>query len=108
MTLRLVLPAALATLLLSTTLFAEDHNANCQGFPNNATLKAKLIAAPSIPSSDPSGIGGPVGGLFGGTRMWVAVVNRDGEICGYVTSTGDPTQVWPGSQAIAKAKAYTA
>src|SRR4029450_1272916 len=40
--------------------------------------------------------------------MWAAVVNRDGEICGYVTSTADPTQVWPGSQAIAKAKAYTA
>jgi uncharacterized protein GlcG (DUF336 family) len=35
-------------------------------------------------------------------------VNRDGEICTYVTSTSDPKQVWPGSQAIAKAKAYTA
>jgi uncharacterized protein GlcG (DUF336 family) len=40
--------------------------------------------------------------------MWGAVVNRDGELCAYVTSTVDPTQVWPGSQAIAKAKAYTA
>lgn len=37
-----------------------------------------------------------------------AVVNRDGELCAYATSTSDPTQVWPGSQAIAKAKAYTA
>jgi len=36
------------------------------------------------------------------------VVNRDGEVCAYSTSTDDPTQVWPGSQAIAKAKAYTA
>jgi uncharacterized protein GlcG (DUF336 family) len=40
--------------------------------------------------------------------MWAAVVNRDGEFCTAVTSTDDPTQVWPGSQAIAKAKAYTA
>jgi uncharacterized protein GlcG (DUF336 family) len=48
------------------------------------------------------------GGLFNGTRMWGAVVNRDGEICAYVTTTTDATQVWPGSQAIAKAKAYTA
>jgi len=40
--------------------------------------------------------------------MWAAVVNRDGEICSFSTSTDDPTQVWPGSQAIAKAKAYTA
>ena len=49
-----------------------------------------------------------MGGLFGGTRMWAAVVNRAGEICAYATSTSDPAQVWPGSQAIAKAKAYTA
>jgi uncharacterized protein GlcG (DUF336 family) len=40
--------------------------------------------------------------------MWVAVVNRQGDLCAYTTSTADPTQVWPGSQAIAKAKAYTA
>jgi uncharacterized protein GlcG (DUF336 family) len=40
--------------------------------------------------------------------MWGAVVNRDGEVCAYTTSTADPTQVWPGSQAIAKSKAYTA
>src|SRR5678815_226621 len=40
--------------------------------------------------------------------MWAAVVNRDGEICAYATSTPDPAKVWPGSQAIAKAKAYTA
>jgi uncharacterized protein GlcG (DUF336 family) len=40
--------------------------------------------------------------------MWAAVVNRDGELCAFATSTSDPTQVWPGSQAIAKAKAYTA
>lgn len=35
-------------------------------------------------------------------------MNRDGEICAYTTSTADPSQVWPGSQAIAKSKAYTA
>jgi uncharacterized protein GlcG (DUF336 family) len=40
--------------------------------------------------------------------MWAAVVNRNGEVCAYTTSTDDPSQVWPGSQAIAKAKAYTA
>ena len=40
--------------------------------------------------------------------MWGAVVNRDGEICSFTTSTTNTTQVWPGSQAIAKAKAYTA
>jgi len=40
--------------------------------------------------------------------MWVAVVNRDGKLCAVANSQTDPSQVWPGSQAIAKAKAYTA
>jgi uncharacterized protein GlcG (DUF336 family) len=73
---------------------------NCSGLPTAAQLRGWLQAAPAA--------GGTVGGLFGGQRMWAAVVNRDGKICSYVTSTSDPTQVWPGSQAIAKAKAYTA
>src|SRR4030095_6602170 len=70
----------------------------CVGLPSESDLKSALIAS----------AGNHAGGLFEGTRMWAAVVNRDGEICGYVTSTADPTQVWPGSQAIAKSKAYTA
>lgn len=73
---------------------------NCRGLPNEAELRALLNRAP--------GHGGDAGGLFHGTRMWGAVVNRAGELCAYVTSTTDVTQVWPGSQAIAKAKAYTA
>jgi uncharacterized protein GlcG (DUF336 family) len=40
--------------------------------------------------------------------MWGALVNRDGALCGATTSTDDAADVWPGSQAIAKAKAYTA
>ena len=35
-------------------------------------------------------------------------MNRDGALCTFVTSTTDPAQTWPGSQAIAKAKAFTA
>lgn len=73
---------------------------HCQGLPDEAALKGFLMAAPST--------GGEAGGLFHGTRMWGAIVNRDGEVCTYATSTPDPSQVWPGSQAIAKAKAYTA
>jgi uncharacterized protein GlcG (DUF336 family) len=55
-----------------------------------------------------AGGGGCVGGLFGGTRMWAAVVDRDGRLCAFATSTDDPADTWPGSQAIAKAKAFTA
>ena len=81
---------------------AQGTRANCRALPSTAELQGWLVEAAE------TGTYGEVGGLFGGTRMWAAVVNRDGEICGYITTTQDPTQVWPGSQAIAKAKAYTA
>jgi len=88
------------------TVLAQGTN-NCQGLPNASELRAQLVASQTIPLGT-DGIGGRVGGLFEGTRMWGAIVNRDGEICVYGTSTADESQVWPGSQAIAKAKAYTA
>jgi uncharacterized protein GlcG (DUF336 family) len=69
-------------------------------FPSAAALRQLLVAAVNT--------GGDAGGLFHGTRMWGAIVNRNGELVVTTTSTTDPTQVWPVSQAIAKAKAYTA
>ncbi len=74
---------------------------NCSGLPTESEIREFLIQAQTTPDNK-------VGGLFLGTRMWGAVVNRDGKICAYATSTTDPDDVWPGSQAIAKAKAYTA
>ncbi len=94
-----VLLTCWAVALLSRSASA-DEGFTCSGLPKAAELKAFLVAAPSS--------GGEAGGLFHGQRMWGAVVNRSGEICAVATSTADPTQVWPGSQAIAKAKAYTA
>jgi uncharacterized protein GlcG (DUF336 family) len=81
----------------ATDVSAES--ANCRGLPNKDELQAAMRSAAAEHTA---------GGLFNGTRMWGAVVNRDGEICSYVTTTNSATQVWPGSQAIAKAKAYTA
>ena len=71
---------------------------NCSGLPSASQLASLLKSVPSTSA----------GGLFAGTRMWAAVVNRDGILCAYATNQSDPTQVWPGSQSIAKAKAYTA
>lgn len=97
---------ALAAMLVvggaSTTVRAEkdnDRNSHaCKGLPSLSALSTALKNA-----------GSPaIGGLFDGSRMWAAIVNRSGQLCGAVTSTDDQTQVWPGSQAIAKAKAYTA
>ncbi|ALE58916.1 heme-binding protein [Paraburkholderia sp. RL17-368-BIF-A] len=44
------------------------------------------------------------GGIFKPNRMWAAIVDREGHLCS-VVKTGD---AWPGSRAIAIAKAYTA
>lgn len=92
------------TVLTAAVASAGDgngtDNASCAGLPTAAQLHQLLIDAAQADK--------PIGGLFEGTRMWAAVVNRDGEFCAANTSTTDRTQVWPGSQAIAKAKAYTA
>jgi uncharacterized protein GlcG (DUF336 family) len=91
---------AVAAVLVAPVVAQADEGADCAGVPSAAALRGHLKAAPAA--------GGEAGGLFHGTRMWGAVVNRDGALCAVATSTDDPTQVWPGSQAIAKAKAYTA
>jgi uncharacterized protein GlcG (DUF336 family) len=83
-----------------SALAQNNDNANCRDLPTAAQIKTFLQAAPNT--------GGNAGGLFAGRRMWGAIVNRDGELCAYAASMDDETQVWPGSQAIAKAKAYTA
>lgn len=92
----------LVLLLGATALARADRpeEKKCAGLPGKAELHALLVAAPNT--------GGTAGGLFEGKRMWGAIVNRQGEVCTVTTSTTDPAQAWPGSQAIAKAKAYTA
>ena len=98
---RALIALAGLALMLGVSTGASANNGNgpaCKDLPKDAALQAHLVA-----SSDPT-----AGGLFAGSRMWAAVVNRDGALCAFVTSTSDPTQTWPGSQAIAKAKAYTA
>src|SRR5688572_19540210 len=91
-----ILGVLMAAALCSAT---DAAAANCNDVPSASELRQAMLAAAKISNA---------GGLFQGARMWGAVVNRDGEICAYITTTADPTQVWPGSQAIAKAKAYTA
>lgn len=92
-------------IFVSPALLATD----CSGLPTKAQLKQFLQdAATGTGISDSLGPDTGVGGLFAGQRMWAAVVNRKGELCAAATSTDDPTLAWPGSQHIAKAKAYTA
>lgn len=74
--------------------------ANCRDLPDEKMLLDLLHRAPAE--------GGEAGGLFSGKMEWAAIVNREGELCAVAVATEDPTSAWPGSQAIAKSKAYTA
>ena len=75
-------------------------SATCRDLPSSDDLKKWLRTAP--------GVDGEAGGLFSGKRQWAAIVNRQCEICTTAVAMDDPASAWPGSQAIAKAKAYTA
>ena len=96
----------LAIALMGASAVAQGP---CGDLPDEAQLRGFLRnAATGTGVDDALSPGTDAGGIFGGARMWGAVVNRQGELCAFVTSTDDPTQVLPIGQAIAKAKAYTA
>lgn len=88
--------ALLAALIAAIPALAAD----CSQLPNVSQLQQWLAKAPQD--------GGDEGGLFHGTREWAAVVNRDGVVCAVAAGQTDMGKIWPGSLAIAKAKAYTA
>ena len=77
----------------------QDARGGCKDLPDAGQLQAWLARAP---------LQGEVGGLAGGRHEWAAVVDRTGRLCAIVTTDKDPTLAWPGSQGIAKAKAFTA
>ena len=65
--------------------------------PTVAALQQTLASVIALPDAN--------GGIFKPNRMWSAVVDRQGKLCSVVQSNNDP---WPGSRAIAIAKAETA
>src|SRR5580658_3323241 len=67
--------------------------------PANTVAKLQATLMTVINFSDANG------GIFKPNRMWSAVVDRSGTLCSVVNSGNDP---WPGSRAIAIAKAETA
>jgi uncharacterized protein GlcG (DUF336 family) len=91
--------------LLSTAAQAQNQNQPQSCSIPAATVQAiqsKLATVVKGLSGDPSGH--PNGGLFNPNLMWSAIVDRNDILCS-VIKTGD---AWPGSRAIAIAKAGTA
>ncbi|HVZ72109.1 MAG TPA: heme-binding protein [Polyangia bacterium] len=77
----------------------QHPGTSCKDLPNAEALKQLLHNAASA---------GEAGGLAGGRAEWAAIVDRSGTLCAVAVSTDDPAAAWPGSQAVSKAKAYTA
>jgi uncharacterized protein GlcG (DUF336 family) len=71
----------------------------CGSLPSADDLRRLLKQAPGA---------GEVGGLFGGSMEWAAVVDRKGTVCAVAVGPDNATGPWQGSRAIAMAKAYTA
>jgi uncharacterized protein GlcG (DUF336 family) len=79
---------------------AGGDASECPDLPQHQQLRQELqqIVAPGQPEVN--------GGL--GNHMWAAVVDRGGVVCAVARSSDDPSEQWPGSRAIALAKAFTA
>jgi uncharacterized protein GlcG (DUF336 family) len=83
-----------------TPSVAPPRSQGCADLPNAASLKKMLQDAPAQ--------NGDAGGLNHGKAMWGALVDRNGTLCALAVSTEDAPGSWPGSRAIAIAKAFTA
>ncbi|MBV9250647.1 MAG: heme-binding protein [Acetobacteraceae bacterium] len=102
----IALPVMAALLFSSSAAWADSANGSdqnlfeperCQISPDTvANVQSKLATVVNLPDQN--------GGLFKPNRMWSAVVDRKGTLCSVIV-TGD---AWPGSRAIAIAKAFTA
>ena len=78
---------------------SPPRSAGCADVPTSADLEKLLKSAPAQ--------NGDAGGLNHGKAMWGAIVDRDGRLCALSASTDDKPATWPGSRAIAIAKAST-
>lgn len=76
----------------------QRSGAACDALPDAATLHRLVADAPNKVEA---------GGLAHGRAEWAAVVDREGRLCAVAVATDDPAAAWPGSKAIAKAKAFT-
>ncbi|MBV8457227.1 MAG: heme-binding protein [Acetobacteraceae bacterium] len=89
-----------AGLTLSTVAYANDASMGDE--PKPCSIPSQTVNA--VQATLATVVQENNGGLFSPNLMWSAVVDRSGTLCS-VIKTGD---AWPGSRAIAMAKAFTA
>ncbi|HYV64582.1 MAG TPA: heme-binding protein [Bryobacteraceae bacterium] len=88
--------AKIAIVLVSAFAGMTNAWADCASLPNQAALKAALVAAVTTESS----------GLD--LNMWATIVDRDGIVCAVAFLGTDRGAQWPGSRVISAQKANTA
>jgi len=93
---------ALVTAGVAGTL-AQGNQGNQGNQPGNCAIATSVVN--NVLGQLASVVQLDNGGLFSPNRMWAAVVDRQGVLCGVTRSDSD---AWPGSRDIAIAKAYTA
>jgi uncharacterized protein GlcG (DUF336 family) len=94
-------------LMMGVALFATPAMAGGSGEPETAqcNLSSSVVRNLQNQLATVVGLSDGNGGLFKPNRMWSAIVDRTGQICSVIVSSPD---AWPGSRAIAIAKAGTA
>lgn len=90
----------LVGLSVSTVAYADDSAA----FEGQKPCSIPAATVNAVQATLAQVVQSGNGGLFKPNLMWSAVVDRSGTVCS-VIKTGD---AWPGSRAIAMAKAFTA
>lgn len=100
---RTVKVAAAAGLLVSLAapVLADGQRPNC-------SLTASVVSRIQNQLLPVTHLSDDNGGIFKPNRMWSAVVDREGRLCSMINTDATNGDAWPGSRAIAIAKAETA
>jgi uncharacterized protein GlcG (DUF336 family) len=84
-----------------STAWAGDPPTGCTLSPSTVDLiQDQLLPVTRLPDAN--------GGIFKPNRMWSALVDRQGHLCSVINTDASNGDAWPGSRAIAIAKAETA
>jgi len=93
--------AAVMLVLIAVPALAGGQGSGCS-LSRSIISKVQKQLEPVTQLSDANG------GIFKPNRMWSAVVDRDGRLCSIINTDATNGDAWPGSRAIAIAKAETA
>jgi uncharacterized protein GlcG (DUF336 family) len=101
MNLRSSMVAIIVALAAPCAAWADESSSACTLSQATVSLiQSKLLPVTQLSDAN--------GGIFKPNRMWSAVVDRQGHLCSIINTNATNGDAWPGSRAIAIAKASTA